>query len=608
MNTLKTYSLVLLSTFLFIEVQAKTIERVEPLNWWIGMKDPNLQVMVYGTNISSYDVAIDYQGVTINAITKTSNPNYLFIDLTIDNTTPSGKVPIVFSKNKNKLVYEYELFERQENANHKPKISGNDNMYLITPDRFANGDVSNDNISDLIEQSDRSKPSGRHGGDIQGIINHLDYIKNLGMTALWINPLTENNQEMYTYHGYAISDFYKIDKRFGTNKLYKQLASELHRHDMKLIVDLVFNHCGSGHWWMKDLPTDDWINSKDYGRSVFQNSLLSDPHASQFDYNKQTKGYFDTNMPDLNCENTFLATYLIQNSIWWIEYANIDGLRIDTYPYPDKDFMAKWRHVIEQEYPGIYVVAEIWVNDVAYAAYWDNAITYNDGYVSGITSITDFPVCYGMIDGFKEGGDVWKTYHMIAKDFLYGNAYNNLVFFDNHDIARSYASLGHNMNQFKLGIAFTLTTRGILQWYYGTEIAMNESENHGVIREDMPGGWKNDSINVFAKNNLNTTQLEALNYTTRLLNWRKQSKAIENGKLIHFLPENNCYVYFRVSNEETVMVILNNGETQNNFDLSRYNEILQNYTKAQNVIDGNEFDLSKSISIDAITPYVLILK
>ncbi len=608
MNTIKTYTLVLLGTLIFSKVQAQTIERVEPLNWWIGMKNPNLQVMVYGTNISTYDVAIDYPGVTMNTITKTSNSNYLFIDLSIDKTTPSGKVPIVFSKDKNKLVYEYELFERQKNDNHKPKISGNDNIYLITPDRFANGDPSNDNVSDLIEQPDRSKPSGRHGGDIQGIINHLDYIKNLGMTALWINPLTENNQETFTYHGYAISDFYKIDKRFGTNKLYKQLASELHKRDMKLIVDLVFNHCGSGHWWMKDLPTDDWINSKDYGRSVFQNSLLSDPHASQLDYNKQTKGYFDTNMPDLNCENTFLATYMIQNSIWWIEYANIDGLRIDTYPYPDKDFMAKWRHIIEQEYPGIYVVAEIWVNDVAYAAYWDNAITYNDGYVSGITSITDFPVCYGMIDGFKEGGDVWKTYHMIAKDFLYGNAYNNLVFFDNHDIARSYASLGHNMNQFKLGIAFTLTTRGILQWYYGTEITMSESENHGVIREDMPGGWKNDSINVFAKNNLNTTQLEALNYTTRLLNWRKHSKAIENGKLIHFLPENNCYVYFRVSNEETVMVILNNGETQNNFDLSRYNEILQNYTKAQNVIDDNEFDLSKSISIDAITPYVLILK
>ncbi len=608
MSTIKTFTLVLISTLIFLKVQANKIERVEPLNWWIGMENPNLQIMVYGSHINSYDVTINYEGITLKNITKTSNPNYLFIDLCIDKSTNEGRVPIVFTNGKKKMVFEYELLKRRKDASQKPKISANDNMYLITPDRFANGDVLNDNVADLQEQLDRSKPFGRHGGDIQGIIDHLDYIKSLGMTALWINPLTENNQEAFTYHGYASSDFYKIDARFGTNELYKQLASELHKRDMKLINDMVFNQCGSGHWWMDDLPMDDWINSKDYGRSVFQNSLSSDPHASQFDYNKQTKGYFDTNMPDMNYENPFLATYMIQNSIWWIEYANIDGLRIDTYPYPDKDFMAKWRSDLEKEYPGIYVVAELWVSDVAYAAYWNNAATYADGYKSGITSITDFPVYYGMIEGFKEGGDVWKTYHMIAKDFLYGDAYNNLVFFDNHDIARSYASLGHHMNQFKLGIAFTLTTRGILQWYYGTEIAMRESEHHGVIREDMPGGWNNDSINVFTNTNLNANQLEAFNFTTRMLNWRKQSDAIKNGKLIHFLPENNCYVYFRMSDIETIMVILNNGEAQDSFDLPRYNEILKDFSKGKNVIDDSEFDLSNSISINARTAYVLILE
>jgi len=436
----------------------------------------------------------------------------------------------------------------------------------------------------------------------------VDYIKNLGMTALWLNPVCENNQEAYTYHGYAISDFYHVDPRYGDNQLYKQLADKLHDNGMKFIQDIVFNHCGSAHWWMKDLPAKTWINDLSYGRSVFQNSIVSDMHASVYDTNKQVEGYFDTNMPDLNYDNDLLATYMIQHTIWWVEFANLDGLRIDTYPYADKMFLKKWRQQIEIEYPGIYVVAEVWVHDVAYAAYWNSNGTFADKYDSGITSITDFPVYYKMLEAFKKDGDVWNAYHVIAKDFLYAQPQNNMVFFDNHDVARSYAELGFDMNQFKLGVTFTLTTRGILQWYYGSEIAMEQSNGHGVIREDMPGGWMGDSIDVFKKENLSDQQTEALEFTSYLLNWRKNSPAIDHGKLIHFIPENNCYVYFRVANEQTIMIVLNNGKTNEVFELDKYAEILESFTTVKNVLNGQKFSLSGHLSILGKTAYVFELE
>lgn len=597
----------LFALFNLLQAQIKPIERMEPAFWWIGLVDNSLQIMVYGDQIATAEITIDSDKVKVKSFETTTNSNYVFINLEVNPKANPGSFDINFKKGKKVITKSYELKARTANAALKPQISGADAIYLITPDRFANGNVANDKVESLTEGLNRSESFGRHGGDIQGVINNLDYIKDLGMTALWLNPVKENNQEAFTYHGYAISDFYKIDERFGSNELYKNLAEELHKRDMKLIMDLVFNQCGSDHWWMSDLPTEDWINNWDIGRSVFQNSLVSDPNASSYELKKQVKGYFDVNMPDLNYENPILAKYMIQNAIWWIEYASLDGLRIDTYPYPDKDFMAVWRNAMEREYPGMFVVAEIWVHDVAYAAYWNAPGKFNDGYESGINSITDFPLYYGMIEGLKKDGDVWKTYHTLAKDFLYGSPERNVVFFDNHDISRSFAELGHDMDQYKLGVAFTLTTRGILQWYYGSEIAMSESENHGVIREDMPGGWPGDSVNVFASKNLNKQQTEALEFTKKLLNWRKNSQAIDRGKLVHFLPEDNCYVYFRVSDNETIMVILNNSNDQKEFKLDRYHEILKDFSIGKNVIDNTEFNLDSSISIKARTPYVLKL-
>lgn len=586
---------------------SQTIEHIEPPNWWVDMENPELQLMIHGNNIGKAKLSLNKKGVIIKETITTDNPNYLFVDLLIYASAKPGKIKLKFELDGENFSANYELLERRKNATQKPAMKGNDAIYLITPDRFANANPENDAVNGYNEQPNRTNKDGRHGGDLQGVIQHLEYIQNLGMTALWLNPVDENNQDAFTYHGYAISDFYKTDPRYGTNEDYKRLAEELHKRGMKLVKDQVFNHCGSAHWWMDDMPANNWVNSQDYGRSVFQNQVMSDPHASNYEKSKQYRGYFDTNMPDLNYENELLSRYMIQNSIWWIEYANIDALRIDTYPYPDKDFMAMWKQELNIEYPGIFVVAEIWIQDVAYAAYWNPACTFGDNYQPHISSVTDFPLYYGMLKAFRKDGNIWDAYHVLAKDFLYGHPEQNVVFFDNHDVARSFAELGYDMNQFKLGVTFILTTRGILQWYYGSEIVMEERDNHGVIRQDMPGGWAGDTSNVFTRKNLSATQTEALNFMTRMLNWRKDSKAIASGKLIHFLPENNCYVYFRVSDDETLMVVLNNSDAKTHLNLDKYQEILNDFTKATNIIDGKEYKLDSRMSLSAKTPYVFIV-
>lgn len=605
---MKKISLILFSLFIsanFLCAQRNVIEKVEPPFWWAGMKDNNLQLLVYGKSIGNSSVNVKSDIVDFKSAQQVENKNYLFINLEVNKQGKVGNVPIEFTLNGKSFTYDYEIKKRRPNAEVKPKMDQSDVIYLITPDRFVNGDPSNDNVKGCPDKHDRKAEYGRHGGDIQGMINSIPYIKELGVSAVWPMPLLENNQEMASYHGYAISNFYETDKRYGTNELFKELVDKLHENGLKMVQDQVFNHCGSAYWWMDDLPMKDWINDpKEYGQSNFNNVVTSDPHASQYDYNKHYKGYFHTSMPDLNLNNPFFANYMMQNSIWWLEYANIDAIRVDTYPYVDKHFMSKWRKRIDMEYPGIFVVAEVWVSEVAYEAYWNHSTSNYDGYVSNVESVTDFPVYYSMLDAFKKGGDIGKLYSCLSKDFLYGKPEMNVVFFDNHDLSRTFGELGQDYEAYKQAATFILTTRGIPQWYYGSEILMKAQGSHGYIREDMPGGWEGDERNVFTGKNMTKEEMEALNFIKKLLAWRKTSNAIKDGKLVHFIPNDNVYVYFRVSDKEKVMVILNNGDKKD-LKLDIYQEILGGHQSGKDIISGEKFDLTKPVSIKGKSSYII---
>ncbi len=600
--------------FLVVSIQLSAqnviLNRIEPPNWWIGMENTELQLLVYGENISQTKPSINYEGISINSISILENENYLFINLSIAETTKEGSFDIVFKTNTSKeLRYNYELKTKRNRGNTTQTIDGSDVMYLITPDRFSNGNPANDSTDDTLEKANLSNQDGRHGGDIEGIINHLDYIEALGVTTLWLNPFLENDQPKYSYHGYGISNFYKTDSRFGSNKDFKSLVDLSHQKGMKVIMDQVFNHCGSGHWWMNDLPSKDWLNQWDtFTRSNFTNIAASDPHASKSDYDLFTKGWFDTNLPDLNLENPFLATYMIQNSIWWVEYAQLDGIRMDTYPYPDKKVMAKWIETINTEYPNFYIVAETWEAKASSLSYWNSIGAKNDGYISPVNSVCDYPLYYAMLKAFGEENNIYKIYETLAEDFVYGDAYNNKIFNGNHDVGRLFTLLNNDIDKLKLSMAFILTTRGIPQLYYGDELVFEGDKPDGQLRKDFPGGWKSDKRNAFTEKGRTTQENSMHKYVSTILNWRKNATEIHSGKLTHFQPIDNIYVYFRHKNEEKTMVIINNNSKAiNKFSLERFKESIEGYSNGTDIITNTYFSSLKSIDLKANSAFIIKL-
>ena len=591
---------------------AQDIKRVEPPNWWIGMKDQNLQLLVYGDKIAEANVSLKYKDVKIIKVNKTENPNYLFLDLKIGQKAKAGKLNLNFKKEGNNFSYEYELKTRKKDPKAHQGFNSSDVIYLLMPDRFSNGNPKNDNIEGMLEKADRLNPNGRHGGDLEGIRKHLDYFTDLGITTLWLNPVLENNMPAYSYHGYAITDFYKTDPRFGSNEEYKQLVTESHEKGLKVIMDMVFNHCGTGYWWMNDLPSKDWVHQfTEFTRSNYRAPVVSDPYSSEKDYILMEKGWFDVHMADLNQDNPFLANYLIQNSIWWVEFSGIDGIRMDTYPYPQKDMMAEWVKRVLNEYPDFNIVGEAWLQKEAITAYWQKDVNNRDGYNSYLPSVTDFPLHFALIKALNNKdswtGGLMELYYVLAQDFLYSDPNMNLIFPDNHDLNRFYTNLNHNLNKFKVGLAFIMTTRGIPQIYYGTEILMdgNEHDGHGFIRQDFPGGWEGDRMNGFTQTDLSNDRIEAYNYTKKLLNWRKTSSVI-HSKLKHFIPENGSYVYFRYNEKETVMVIINKNSARN-LSLDRYAENLRGFTKAKDVITEEVITELKNIWMEGFSVRILKL-
>ena len=599
--------------------QQAEIKRVEPPFWWTGFKNPSLQVMVYGRDIAKTGVSIagnKQETVMITSVHKVSNPNYLFVDLKIGKACKPGFITLNFSMNGKVLTScKYELKARHAGSADRQGFGNADVIYLIMPDRFSSGDSTNDNIAGMREKADRAKPDSRHGGDIRGIADHLDYLQDLGITALWMTPLVENDQAVYSYHGYSCTDYYKIDSRFGTNEDYAWLSGEIHKRGMKLIMDQVLNHCGSEHWWMKDLPSPDWINQwPEFTRSNYRSGTVSDPYISTADSTLFSRGWFDKTMPDLNQRNPYLEKYLIQNSIWWIEFAGLDGIRQDTHPYTFKDMTSEWCKCLLEEYPHFNIVGECWVNYPATVAYWQKGKLNINGYNSNLPSVFDFPLHDALIQAFneKEGWNtgILRLYEIISQDFSYPNPMNIVTFADNHDVNRYLDTQNDDIRKLKMAMAFIMTTRGIPEIFYGTELLLTTGtdKGDGAKRKDIPGGWPGDKRNIFTSSGRNSAENDMHSYMKTLLDYRKTSTALQTGKLVHFIPVDGIYTYFRYSAKETVMVVMNNNDTEKTLETSRFNEFLKDFSTGWDVITGKPVAKLTRLTLPAKSTLILELK
>lgn len=609
--------IIVLLLFCSISVFAQ-IDRVEPPFWYAGMHNPELQIIFYGKSIAQNEVSVS-NNIVIKEVKKTENPNYLFVTIDTKNVTAQD-FTFSFSKNK-KVVFtkKYSLKQRRENSASRKSYDASDVVYLIMSDRFANGNPKNDSDKSVTEKANRTISGGRHGGDIAGMIQHLDYIKELGATTIWPTPLCEDNDATYSYHTYAQSDVYKIDPRFGTNEEYLQLSSELHKRDMKLIMDYVTNHWGAEHWMMKDLPTYEWFHQfPGYAQTNYRMTTQFDTNASQIDAKMCMDGWFVKSMPDLNQSNPLVLKYLIQNAIWWIEYANLDGFRVDTYSYNDKKGIAEWTKAITDEYPNFNIVGEVWMHDQAQIAYWqkDSKIAEIQGYNSHLPSVMDFTLNDAMGKVFNEDNGAWNAgminvYENFTNDFLYPNVNNLLTFVENHDTNRFNEIYQKDISKYKMAMTLLATVRGIPQIYYGSEIGMagnKDKEGDGAIRQDFPGGWPGDTNNAFTKAGRTAEQQQFFDFSSKLFNWRKSNDVVHFGKMKHYLPENNVYVYFRYTDSKSVMVVINNSKESKTFSTNRFQESISNYKTGNEVITGQDIDLEKDITIGGKSALILELK
>ena len=595
---------------------SKAIDKVEPPFWYEGMNHADLQIMFYGKNISQNEVSVSNK-IIIKGIQKTENPNYVFVTIDTKNI-PVQDLIFTFKNGKKSFTRNYSIKARRKNSKFRKSYDSSDVIYLIMSDRFANGNPNNDSSAEATEKDNRNLPGGRHGGDIEGIINHLDYIKELGATAVWCTPLCEDNDESYSYHGYGQSDVYKIDPRYGTNKDYLRLSEELHKKGMKNIMDYVTNHWGWQHWMYKDLPTKDWVHQfPEFTQSNYRMTSQFDINASKIDAKKCMDGWFVKSMPDLNQSNPLVLNYLIQNAIWWIEYADLDGFRVDTYSYNDKEGISKWTKAITDEYPHFNIVGEVWMHNQAQMAYWqkDSKIGAIQSFNSYLPSVMDFTLHDAFSTVFNEDKATWsvgiiKVYENFTNDFLYANPNNILTFIENHDTNRFNEIYKNDFKKYQMAMTLIATARGIPQLYYGTEIGMAGDKNKGDadIRKDFPGGWNGDNNNAFTKAGRTDEQQKYFDFTSKLFNWRKSKSVIHDGKMTHYIPENNVYVYFRYSESETVMVVINNSNEIQTFKTNRFAENIQNHQSGMDILSGKTIDLKNDIAIDRKSVLVLELK
>lgn len=597
-------------------VFAASIDRVEPPFWWQGFKHDELQILVYGDGIGAFDASVNGDGVSIARVEQVASPNYLFIYVTIDPSAKPGRFDIVFSNGDETLRHPYELRPKSDDPAYTRGFSQKDAIYLLTPDRFANGDTGNDSIESMGDLLNRDDDYGRHGGDLRGVEQNLDYLADMGFTQIWMNPILENRVEHASYHGYSTTDFYRVDPRFGSNEQYRELAAKARSKGLGTIMDMIANHIGDGHWWMQDLPTADWLNFQSapemtsHARTVNQ-----DRYASDYDRKMHVDGWFVESMPDLNQRNPLLADYLIQNALWWIEYVGLSGIRMDTWPYPDKHFMSDWAKRIMDEYPEFNIVGEEWSLNPAIVSYWQRGKQNPDGYVSHLPSVFDFPLQDALVRSLTEDvpdwDSVWKTvYESVANDFLYPDPSNIVIFPDNHDMDRIYTQLGEDYDLYRMAMVFFATMRGIPQFFYGNEILMSHTgtSSHGALRMDMPGGWAGDERNAFDGTGLSADERNAQQLLRKLLNWRRTATVIHSGKYMHFAPIKDVFAYFRYDDTQTVMVVFNRSSETQTLGVERFAERLGDSAFGTDVLSGKRYNVQKPLVLEPRSALLLELE
>ena len=612
------YFCVLLLCFsIKLNAQNFVINKINPTNWFVGMQNPNVQLLVYGTNLSAAKIKLKpYEGVKLKRIQFVENPNYAFLDFEISKSVKPGILEILFGQ----TIIKYELKSKSA----KPLgLNQSDFIYLLMPDRFSNGDESNDKFADMADPNhDRNNPFFRHGGDLQGVTNHLEYLKELGVTAIWMTPVIENNQYLTNelgvmrsaYHGYGFTDHYQVDKRLGGNEAYKKLSEEAHKKGIKIVQDAVYNHVGINHWFLKDKPTKDWLNEWDtYTNTTYKDQPLFDIHASLKDKNEVRNGWFTSFLPDLNQKNAYVANFLIQHALWSVETFGIDAWRIDTYIYNDLDFMNRCNKALLDEYPNIHIFGESAVNTVVSLAYFTKN-NFNTSFKSNLPGSCDFVVEEAIFEalnhefGWNDG--VNKLYTVLSQDLVYADPTKNINFLENHDHNRFYSVIGEDFEKYKMGVAWLMTLRGIPHFYYGTEILMKnfKDPSDAEVRRDFPGGWKEDKVNKFETSGRTEKENEAFNFIKNLANYRKSSEAIARGKFMQFVPKEGVYVYFRYTDKQTVMVVANTNNVIKEIKTIRFAEVLKGATRGKNVLNSSELDDISSLKLGPKEVMVLEIK
>ena len=607
---MKKNTLFLLFTFYFfsnLSAQNNSY-KCYPTNWWVGMKWNKVQIMIHGNGIGNADTfTINYPGVKLEKVNKVENKNYVFLDINISPSAKTGMLKIKVKEKQSSFNIDFELKKKRvgNGTAFAQGVTSKDFIYLIMPDRFSNGDTTNDRIPGMRDQSlNRDSVYARHGGDLKGIENHLDYLKSLGITTLWLNPVIVNDMPNRTEHGYAFTDHYTIDPRIGGEKEYQKLIDELHAKNMKMIQDAVYNHVGSYHFTVLDLPMKDWLHQwPSYTNTNFKDQVLFDPYASEKEKKKMSDGWFAKSMPDLNQENPYVANFLIQHALWTVEEFGIDGWRIDTYAYNDLDFMNRCNKALMDEFPKLTMFGETWVHGVINQSYFVQN-KFNIPYKSNLQAPTDFQTLWAITDamtkdfGWTDG--INEMYTTLAQDFVYKDPMRNVIFLDNHDLSRFYSVVGEDELKYKAALAWLFTCRGIPEMYYGDEVGMTgfTSPNDGYVRKDFPGGWASDSVNKFTVAGRTPKEERIWSYIAKLANFRKNSSAITTGKMMQFAPEKGEYVFFRYDSKQTIMAVLNTAKEKLTIEMKKYSERTNGFTKMKNVITGEE----KSIADFSLEP------
>ena len=594
------------------------IKHVEPLSWWVGMTT-DLQLMVNGSNISLCDVQIlpENEGVSVKALHKAESPNYLFVDVAIAADAKAGEYTLRFTYGKRKYDYKYSIAERREGSRERLSFTNADFVYLIMPDRFANGNPANDSTDDTAEKADRSKAWRRHGGDLQGMIDHLDYIADLGATAIWSTPLLLDNENGASYHGYSCSDYYLIDPRFGTNELFKEYVEECHKRNLKVIMDIVPNHSSTTHWWYQDLPFNDWVHQWDeYTQSNWTFSTNMDFNASKSDLYQMESGWFDKSMADMNLDNEFLLNYFKQWAVWWLEYSDIDGFRVDTYPYNEKEPMSEWCKAVMAEYPNFNIVGEVWTSSIPQLAYWQGGNYNKDGFDSNLKSIMDFPLHDALRSAMCESGNggwgqgMTRVYEVLSHDFVYHDLDNMMIMAANHDTDRIGDVCEGDVRRMKIVHTLLCTMRGMPQMLYGDELmfrSTDRSMGHPALRVDFLGGWAEDEVNLFDAAQHTDVQRDIYDYTRHLINWRKSKEVIHSGKTLHFIDRDNTYAFFRYNETDVVFVYVNNSNDAHRVPWSRYSEISARLGEGRDVVTGEVVDM-KNVKVEPMSAIVVEFK